>query len=146
MSRIVAAVCLIVVSCLLAGCAGLAADPAEDARLWQGTWTLVSVTSNGATQAADMQWVVDGDHYNIRLNGQLHADPYRITLDAAHKRVDLFHHETPKGTYGGSAKGIDAIHPDSLTVCYDLTGREYPRSFDAGPGSRRAVYTFRRVR
>lgn len=84
---------------------------------------------------ADMRWVVDGDHYNIVLNGQLQQDPYPFKLDPSRRRIDVNHHETPKGTYGGKATGIYRVSENSLTVCYDLTGREYPRSFDAGPGS-----------
>lgn len=93
---------------------------------------------------ADMRWVVDGDHYNIVLNGQLQQDPYPFKLDPSRRRIDVNHHETPKGTYGGKATGIYRVSENSLTVCYDLTGRDYPRSFDAGPGSRRVLYQFQK--
>jgi uncharacterized protein (TIGR03067 family) len=146
MSRQISAACALLLSCLLAGCgAGIAADPAEDAKLWQGTWTLVAATENGQRQTADLQWVVSGDHYNIRLNGVFNRDPYKITLDATHKQVDVFHHDTPQGTFGGSLKGIYEVQAGSLKVCFDPTARSYPSSFDAGPGSRRVTYEFRRA-
>ena len=87
---------------------------------------------------------MDGDQYTIRLNGQSNVDPYAIKLDASRKRVDVFHHETPPGTYGGSLKGIYQFSSDSLSVCYDLTGQRYPDSFDAKRGSRQVLYRFRR--
>ena len=146
MSQRILAACGLVLTCLLAGCgAGVAADPAEDAKLWQGNWMLVAATENGQQQTADLQWVVSGDHYNIRLNGVLNQDPYKITLDAAHKHVDVFHHDTPAGTFGGSLKGIYEVQAGSLKVCFDPTARAYPSSFDAGPGSRRVMYEFRRA-
>ena len=136
---------LLLLGYLLAACrVGFIADSAGDTRTWQGTWRLVACTYDGAPQMADMEWIVDGDHYTIRLNGQSHEDPYTFTLDASRKHIDVFHHETPPGTYGGSLKGIYEISGDSLKVCYDLTGQRYPESFDANRGSRRVLYQFRR--
>jgi hypothetical protein len=65
---------LMLLGCLLAGCKAIsAADSADDIKKWQGTWKLVACTYNGEPQMADMEWIVDGDHYNIRLNGHLHS-------------------------------------------------------------------------
>jgi uncharacterized protein (TIGR03067 family) len=136
--------------CLIAGCRAVAGgDSADDAKNWQGTWKLVSTILvstiyDGQPQTADMEWIVDGDHYTIRLDGQQHVDPYPFTLDPSRKQIDVVHHETPPGTYGGELKGIYQISGDSLTVCYDLTGQRYPTSFDAKPGSRQVLYHFRR--
>ena len=131
--------------CLLAGCRAVAGgDSADDAKSWQGTWKLVSTIYDGQPQTADMEWIVDGDHYTIRLDGQQHVDPYPFKLDPSRKQIDVVHHETPPGTYGGELKGIYQISGDSLTVCYDLTGQRYPTSFDAKPGSRQVLYQFRR--
>ena len=133
---------------LVGGLSGCTRPPAggaaEDRASWQGIWKLVSVTENGELQSGDVKWVVDGDHYNIVLNQQRGSDPYNITLDPGRGRVDVFHHDTPPGTYGGKLKGIYRVSADHLTVCYDLTGASYPASFDAGPGSRRAVFEFQR--
>jgi uncharacterized protein (TIGR03067 family) len=129
----------------LAGCkVSLIANSADDSQAWQGAWRMVSTTYDGEPQMGDMEWIVNGDHYTIRLNGQSNVDPYMIKLDAARKRIDVFHHETPPGTYGGSLKGIYDISGDSLTVCYDLTGQRYPESFNANRGSRQVLYRFRR--
>ena len=88
---------------LIAGCrAASSADSADDLKSWQGTWKLVASTYDGEPQTADMEWIVDGDHYTIRLNGVSHQDPNMIKLDASDKHIDVYHHETPPGTYGGS--------------------------------------------
>src|SRR5271170_8015163 len=97
---------LMLLSCLLAGCRTPTADSADDTNLWQGTWKMVSCTYDGEPQTADMEWIVDGDHYTIRLDGQSNVDPYMTKLDAGRKHIDVFHHETSPGTYGGSLKGI----------------------------------------
>jgi len=136
---------LVLASVFLAACsAPLSGGSSDDSAKWQGTWKMVSAIAGGEQQQGDMSWVVDGDHYTIILNGQHHMDPYYIKLD--HGRVDVFHHDTPAGTYGGSLKGIYKLSGDSLTVCYDLKGARYPRSFDAGVGSGQVLYQFQRTR
>ena len=120
------------------------ADSADDLKAWQGTWTLAASTYNGRTIKADLQWIVEGDHYKIRYNQTLDIVPIKLTLDASQKHLDAVHHETPKGTYGGTFKGLYEVSGNSLTVCLDLTGRRYPKSFDAPPGSQLVVYRFKR--
>jgi uncharacterized protein (TIGR03067 family) len=139
---------VILFACLLAGCGvnHAAATEADDTRAWQGTWKLVACTAGGESQMADLRWVVKGDHYTLRLNGQSGEDPYTFKLDHKQKRIDVFHHDTPKGTWGGSLKGIYEIDGNSLKVCYDLKGQRYPKSFEAGRGSGQVVYEFRRER
>jgi uncharacterized protein (TIGR03067 family) len=138
---------LILGTCLLVGCGAThAANPAQETANWQGTWKMVSCIANGQTEPGDVQWIVDGDHYTISVDGQNHVDPYNFTLDPSKKQIDVFHHDTPKGTYGGSLKGIYELEGDSLKVCYDLTGQKYPKSFDASRSSRQVIYEFRRER
>jgi uncharacterized protein (TIGR03067 family) len=126
-----------------AGVGNCAAATAEDSRQWQGRWTLVSANWNGVPQTADAQWVVDGDHYTVRHNGSdAEVDPFK--LDACKKHVDVHHHDTPKGTYGGSLKGIYEIKGDRLKVTYDPTARQYPASLESKPGTGQVAYEFRR--
>ena len=145
--------CLIaLLSCGLVGCkedvgktvaAACKADQSKDAKQFQGTWKLVSATWNGEAQKGDVRWLVDADSYTVRLKG---ADLERnsFKLDPCQKHIDVFHHEVPKGTYGGSLKGIYEIEGDLLKVAYDPTARQYPRSLGAAPGSRLVFYEFRR--
>jgi uncharacterized protein (TIGR03067 family) len=126
------------------GCGVVQPGESSDQAAWQGTWKMVSTIYNGETQKAELRWIVAGDHYNVVLDGVTHNDPYPFTLDPTRQRIDVNHHDTPKGTYGGKLRGIYKVSADSLTVCYDLTGTQYPKAFDAGPGSRRVLYQFRR--
>ena len=93
---------------------------------------------------ADMQWIVNGDHYTICLNRNPGADPYPIQLDPKLKHINVHHHDTPQGTYGGHLKGIYEIQANSLKVCYDMKGQRFPESFDAARGSGQVVYRFQR--
>jgi len=136
---------LLLLGCLLAGCRAIPApDSADDTREWQGTWKLVSSRYDGRLQMANMEWIVNGDHYTIRMDGHSQVDPNTFKLDASRKHIDVIHHDTPPGTLGGNAKGIYEISGNLLIVCYDLTGERYPKSFDAPRGSRQVLYKFRR--
>jgi len=57
---------------------------------------MVHCTWNGEPQPGDVQWIVQGDYYVIRLNQQTHTDPYPFKLDVSQKHVDVDHHDTPK--------------------------------------------------
>jgi hypothetical protein len=79
-------VSLVLLGCMLAGCkVSFIADAADDTGKWQGAWRMVSTTYDGEPQPGDMEWIVDGDHYTIRLNGTSHVDPYTIKLDPSQK-------------------------------------------------------------
>jgi uncharacterized protein (TIGR03067 family) len=130
----------ILFTCLLTGCgSSLASTEADDLQAWQGTRKLVSCIANGESQIADMRWIVNGDHYTISLHRRSDVTPYTFKLDPQLKRVNVFHHETPVGTYGGRLKGIYEIEGNSMKVCYDLKGQRCPTSFDASRGSTSAV-------
>jgi uncharacterized protein (TIGR03067 family) len=136
---------VIVVSCVVFACD--TSRPANriaagDAGRWQGTWRLVSATQDGEPRMADVWWVVNGDQYTVHLGES--QETWTFTLDPARKQVDANHHTSPPGTSGGKLRGIYGISQDYLLICYDLTGRQYPTSFESRRGSRRVVYRFRR--
>ncbi len=130
--------------CLICLSVARAADKTNDTQSWQGTWNMISCTWNGEPQNGNVQWVVEGDHYTISIDRKSGHDPYTFKLDANKKQIDVFHHDTPKGTFGGSLKGIYEISGNTLKVCYDLKGQRYPKSFEAGPGSGQVIYQFQR--
>lgn len=68
-----------------------------------------------------------GDYYRIRLNQLTHNDRYAFKLDPTPKHIEVNHHDTPPGTYGGKLKGIYEVTKDSWKVCYELTGSQYPK-------------------
>jgi len=49
---------------------------------------------------ADMEWIVDRDHYNIRLDRHLQEDPNFFKARREPQANRLFHHETPPGIMG----------------------------------------------
>src|SRR5260370_35568362 len=80
---------LVLLSSLLVGCrVANTADSSDDTNKWQGTWKLVSCTYDGQPQMADMLWIVDGDHYDIRLHQVTHGELYPLNLDTRLQPLD----------------------------------------------------------
>jgi uncharacterized protein (TIGR03067 family) len=130
---------------VLAACGvGHVADSAADLKAMQGTWTLTGSTFNGNSVMADLQWIVDGDHYRIRYNRQMDPFPLKITLDAATRHLDAAHDLAPGANPRSEFKGLYEVSGDTLRVCLDLRGQRYPESFDAPAGSKLVVYRFKR--
>src|SRR5215813_8904443 len=121
-------------------------SPEEDAKKMQGNWELTGATYNGQRMdkeaIGDTRLAISGDHYTMMHNGSTESSTFTLGVAGLHT-IRVFHHENPlasQGFYGGTLTGIYELSGDRLRICFDLTGREYPRSFDAGRGSRRGIY------
>ena len=121
---------------------------AEDHDKLQGTWKMDRATFNGQAITKDIRWVFDGDHMTIMSNGQetLRSEfqlgtgqsPNTIHIKYLNNGLENL------GVTGGSYTGIYKLSGDKLRVCYDLTGLEYPKNFDAPKGTGRISEEFTR--
>jgi uncharacterized protein (TIGR03067 family) len=121
---------------------------AEDHDKLQGTWKLDRATFNGQAITKDIRWVFDGDHMTIMSNGKetLRSEfqlgtgqsPNTIRIKYLNNGLENL------GVTGGSYTGIYNLSGDKLRVCYDLTGLQYPRDFDAPKGANRISEEFTR--
>lgn len=121
-------------------------NPAEDAKKMQGTWKLKSATWNGEPQTGDASLTIDGDKYTTTYNGSDSHSVFKLGT-AGPRTIWVFHHENPlasQGFWGGTLTGIYELSGDRLRICFDLTGRTYPKSFDASKGSGRGIFEYQR--
>ena len=131
----------------------------DDSKAWQGNWRLVSATRHGHTDVMDGGWRVAGDRYEVTLGGKT-SENWQFKLDPGAKRFEALATMGPNGTHQdyltttgntdrvggccGRIKGIYQIGQDSLQVAFDPSYRDYPNSFDAGPGSNFTTFVFKR--
>ena len=121
---------------------------AEDHDKLQGTWKMERAIFNGQAVTKDIRWVFDGDHMTIMSNGketlrsefQLGTGESPNTIRIKYLDNDLAN----LGVTGGSYTGIYKLSGDKLRVCYDMTGRQYPKNFDAPKGTGRISEEFTR--
>ena len=137
---------------LLNGCSAGGAlstySPEEDAKKMQGSWQLTGATYNGQRMGedaiGDTRLAISGDHYTMVHNGSTESSTFALGVAGRHT-IRVFHHENPlasQGFYGGTLTGIYELSGDRLRICFDLTGRQYPKSFDTSQGSRRSINEF----
>ena len=166
LTRIVAILVLLAVGGGLGGCkpggaATSSSSPAagaDDAKLWQGDWRLVSATHGGQTEVLDGGWQVQGDRYDVTLGGKA-DEHWQFTLDPGARRFDSLATWGPAGSHqdyltatGNTdascvcrMKGLYEVSPDRLRVVFDPAGRDYPQSFDVTPDSRFTIFVFQRA-
>ena len=125
---------------LLNGCstAGLSSaySPKEDAKKMQGSWKLTGAIYNGQTMdgaaIGDTRLSVSGDQYAMSHNGTTESSTFALGVSGP-RTIRVFHHENPlasQGFYGGTLTGIYELSGDRLRICFDMTGRQYPKSFN----------------
>jgi len=144
--RVVLICAVLVPSACSSGGLVSAYNPQEDAKKLQGSWKVTGTTFNGQRMSVEdignTHLTISGDQYTMAHNGGKETSTF--TLGGGGPRtIRVFHHENPlasQGFYGGTLTGIYELSGDRLRICFDVTGREYPRSFDAGRGSRRGIY------
>lgn len=127
-----------------------ASSTAEDQQTLQGTWKMQHAMLNGQAMMNDVRWVFDGDSMTIVLGGNYAAGVhthYQLGTGDSPNTILIKAFDNPlanEGYSGGTYTGIYKVSGDKLRVCYDMRGREYPKSFDAGRGSMRMTYEFTR--
>lgn len=120
--------------------------PADDAAKLQGTWKLTRAIFNGEPLTGDASLNIDGDQYNMIYEGNLTPSVFKVGT-AGPNTIWVFHHENPlasQGFWGGTLTGIYELSGDRLRICFDLTGRTYPKKFEAGKGSGRGIFEYKR--
>jgi uncharacterized protein (TIGR03067 family) len=114
---------------------GLApSDPAQDAKYLQGSWKLTRCLYDGGQLCDDVRLTFDGDRYVIHTHGSDETSQFNLGT-GGRNTIFVKHHDNPlanKGYIGGTLTGIYDLSVDKLRLCFDLTGRSYPKSFAAG--------------
>src|SRR5262249_49500494 len=119
--------------------------PEKDAKKMQGSWKLTGATYNGQRMGedaiADTRLTITGDQYTMTHNGAAESSTFTLGVGGP-RTIRVLHHENPlasQGFYGGTLTGIYELSDNRLRICLDVTGRQYPRSFDASQSSRRSI-------
>ena len=134
----------------LMGCSGVTSssgsDPVADSQKLQGTWKLTGATYDGDSISEDVRWTFDGDQISVTVHGTEEKSHFRLGTGGPNT-IWVKHHDNPlvgQRFFGGTLTGIYELSGDRLRVCYDLTGRQYPKRFEAWKGSRQVVYELAR--
>ncbi|HET9179714.1 MAG TPA: TIGR03067 domain-containing protein [Terriglobia bacterium] len=121
--------------------------PPDDAKKLQGTWKLTRAIFSGERLSGDASLTIHGDQYIMIYEGNLTPSVFKLGT-AGPNTIWVFHHdESPlasQGFWGGTLTGIYELSGDRLRICFDLTGRIYPKTFAAGKGSGQGIFEYKR--
>ena len=119
----------------------------QDAKKLEGKWKLTRAIFSGQRLSGDASLTISGDQYIMVYEGNLTPSVFKLGT-AGPNTIWVFHHdESPfgnQGFWGGTLTGIYELSGDRLRICFDLTGRTYPKKFEAGKGSGRGIFEYKR--
>ena len=135
-------ICLTIAASLTA----FAADPPDDAKAVQGSWTPVKAELGGQpmTDAVlkSISLKLENGKYDVSVGGN--PDKGTYTLDSTSKPKSM----TVTGTEGpNNGKTFPAIYElkgDTLRICYDLSGAKRPTEFKTSAGTMLYLVTYHR--
>ena len=116
----------------------------QELKRLEGTWVAVDIEHDGGKDPAigAAKWVIRDGRYGVYLDGQK-RETWALKLDPTRTPKTLEARFLLDQT-GRRLAGIYELDGDTLKVCYDLTGRDFPTEFSALKGARRVCYVFRR--
>jgi uncharacterized protein (TIGR03067 family) len=115
----------------------------------QGVWKPIAATMNGQrlpkAELDKITVTIKGNEYVVTVVGEDHDDQGTFTVDNSVKP----HRMTIK-SHAGPNKGktflaiFEHKHGDAMRVCYDLSGKEFPKVFRTKKGSPYYAVGYRR--
>jgi uncharacterized protein (TIGR03067 family) len=123
-----------------------AADPPDDAKAVQGSWTPAKAELGGQpmTEAVlkSISLKLDNGKYEVSVGGN--PDKGTYTLDSTSKPKSMTITGTEGPNHGKTFPAIYELKGDTLRICYDLSGTKRPTEFKSIAGTRLYLVTYHR--
>jgi uncharacterized protein (TIGR03067 family) len=130
----------------LSALAALAAEPTQDRKALQGTWTIVKAELGGqpmdAAVANSISLKIREGKYEVSVGGALDKGTY--TLDSKSRPKGMTVTGTDGPNQGKTLPAIYEVHGDTLRICYDLSGGKRPAEFKTSAGTQLFLVTYSR--
>lgn len=124
-------------------------QPRTDARTHEGVWKPIAAVLGGvrlpepAVKAITLK--ITGENYEVTVEGENEPDKGTCTLDTTTNPNRITINSTDGANCGKTFLAIyemkDAV---SMRVCYDLSGKEFPKEFKAPKGTQLYLVGYRR--
>ena len=123
-----------------------AADPPDDAKAVQGTWTPVKADLGGQPMAEavlkSISLKLDNRNYEVFVGDK--PDKGTYTLDSTSKPKSMTITGTEGPNHGKTFPAIYELKGDTLRICYDLSGAKRPTEFKSIAGTKLYLVTYNR--
>lgn len=118
-------------------------DPKSDDKAAQGTWELTEAELGGMKlPGLIVTLTLENGKYTLKAESE---DKGTYKLDAARKPKEVDIKGTEGPNKGKTVLGIYKLDGDTMTVCYDLSGKgTRPTEFKTTPGTQLFLATYKR--
>src|SRR5262245_5825844 len=141
MKRIIC-ICLSIAASVIA----LAANPADDTKEVQGSWTPIKADLGGQPMPEavlkSISLKLDGGKYEVSVGGASDKGTYALDTTSKLKGMTITGTEGPN--IGKTFLAIYELEGDTLRICYDLSGSKRPTEFKSTSGTRLYLVTYTR--
>jgi uncharacterized protein (TIGR03067 family) len=125
------------------------ADLAQEAKKFQGAWTIESSVTGGMAIPADQlkEFIViyEGDKHSVKIGDKvIQVGTQRIDPTKSPKTIDVTMTEGP--SKGKVMLGIYKFDGDTLVACFDPQGKKRPTEFKSEAGSANFLNVHKRVK
>ena len=135
-------ICLTVAASL----AAFAADPPDDAKAVQGSWTPTKAELGGQPMTdailKSISLKLENGKYEVSVGGAPDRGTY--TLDSTSKPKSMTITGTEGPNHGKTFPAIYELKGGTLRICYDLSGAKHPTEFKSLAGTRLYLVTYNR--
>ena len=123
-----------------------AADPPDDAKAVQGSWTPAKAELGGQPMAdavlKSISLKLDNGKYEVLVGSA--PDKGTYTLDSTSKPKSMTITGTEGPNVGRTFPAIYELKGDTLRICYDLSGAKRPIEFKSIAGTKLYLVTYKR--
>lgn len=121
-------------------------EPPKDLDLMQGTWVIQSAELSGnpfpPELSKSIQLKIEGDNYVVTSMGKADKGTCKLNPTVTPKTLEMTGVEGPNA--GKTILAIYEVKEGELKVCYDLSGKEFPKEFKSVNGTLLFLVTYTR--
>jgi len=129
-----------------ASLSAFAADPPDDAKAVQGSWTPARAELAGQPVADDVLKIIslklESGKYEVFVGDKPDRGTYTIDSTTKPKSMTITGTEGPNN--GRTYPAIYELKGDTLRICYDLSGAKRPTEFKSSAGTKLYLVTYNR--
>lgn len=112
-------------------------EPSKDLDLMQGTWNIQSAELSGnpfpPEVSKSIKLTIEGNNYTVVAGGNSDKGICKLNPDVTPKTLEITGVEGPNK--GKTILAIYEVKEGELKVCYDLSGKEFPKEFKSLNGT-----------
>jgi uncharacterized protein (TIGR03067 family) len=133
---------------LAASLSAFAADPPDDAKAVQGSWTPAKAELAGRPMSDDVLKTIslklENGKYEVFVGVLPDKGTYRVDSTTRPKSMTVTGIEGPNN--GKTFPAIYELKGDTLRICYDLSGAKRPTEFKSIAGTQLYLVTYHRTK